>query len=110
MERYQALDDMRLSDQSAGALLGFAAILIVVGLVVISPGGRFAASALAGLFALVPLVFGSNRRRILAGVILGVSVLIGVPAYSEHQEELQRVHQLRQEQERRTPPTRGVRP
>ena len=75
----------RLSDQSAGALLAFAAMLLIVSGAVISPAGTFAFASLAGLVSLVPLVFGSTKRRVLAAVILVVSVLLVVPAYSKHQ-------------------------
>lgn len=88
---------MRVSDQAAGALLGLAAIFLVGGLVVMSPAGTFAAAAVAGLLALAPLLFGSTKRRIVAGVILGVALVMGIPAYLDHQRMVERAKQYQRD-------------
>ena len=76
---------VRLNDQSAGALCWFAAILMLPGVLIMSPTGRLASLALAALIALVPLAFGSTKRRIFAGIVLALASLIGTPTYFEHQ-------------------------
>lgn len=74
---------MKLPDKSASTLTWFAAILLVPGLMIQSPSGRFFFAALAGLAALVPLAFGSTKRRLYGGVIAALSLLIAVATYPE---------------------------
>lgn len=74
---------MKLPDKSASALTWFAVILLLPGLMIQSPSGRFFFAALAGLVALVPLAFGSTKRRLYGGVIAALSLLIAVATYPE---------------------------
>lgn len=74
---------MKLPDKSTSALTWFAVILLLPGLMIQSPSGRFFFAALAGLVALVPLVFGSTQRRLYGGVIAAIALLIAVATYLE---------------------------
>lgn len=74
---------MKLPDKSANSLTWFAVILLVPGLMIQSPSGRFFFAALACLIALVPLAFGSGKRRIFGGVVAALSLLIAVATYPD---------------------------
>lgn len=78
---------MKLPDKSASALTWFAVILLVPGLMIQSPSGRFFFAALAGLVALVPLAFGSSKRRIFGGVVAALSLLIAVATYPDFSQD-----------------------
>jgi hypothetical protein len=78
---------MKLPDKSASTLTWFALILLVPGLMIQSPSGRFFFAALAGLVALVPLAFGSTKRRLYGGVIAALSLLIAAATYPEFSED-----------------------
>jgi uncharacterized membrane protein YccC len=78
---------MRLSDQSANTLVSFALLLLVPGVLVPSPTGRFFFLALAALIALVPLIFGSVKRRVFAGLVFGISLLIGTATYPDFRKD-----------------------
>lgn len=77
----------RMRDDSAGALAWVAVILIVLGLVVMSPTGGFFLLVLAAIAALVPLVFGSTKRRIFAGVVFCAATLVGIAIYPEFRKD-----------------------
>ncbi|MCG2709665.1 MAG: hypothetical protein Q8N12_00555 [Thermodesulfovibrionales bacterium] len=53
-----------MKKESANALAWFAAILLLVGLLIMSPSGAFALFVLAALFAALPAIFGSKKTRI----------------------------------------------
>lgn len=74
---------MKLPDKSASALTWFALILLVPGLMIQSPSGRFFFAALAVLLALLPLAFGSTKRRLYGGAIAALSLLIAVTTYPD---------------------------
>jgi len=78
---------MRLSDETAKTLAGLAVLLLAPGLLIASPTGRFFFLVLAAFVALIPLVFGSTKRRILAGVIMAVSLLVGAATYPEFRKD-----------------------
>jgi uncharacterized membrane protein len=75
---------MRLGDQSAGTLAWLAVFLLIPGLLIMSPTGRIFFIALAAAVALVPVVFGSTKRRIFGGVVLAICLLLGPATYLEH--------------------------
>jgi cell division protein FtsW (lipid II flippase) len=77
----------RMQDDSAGALAWVAVILIVLGLVVMSPTGGFFLVVLAAVAALAPLVFGSTKRRIFAGAVFCAATLIGIATYPEFRKD-----------------------
>ncbi len=72
---------MRLPDQTAAALNWLAALILLPGFMIGSPSGRFACIALAALLAMLPLLFATGRCRVIAGVVLGVSLLFGSIEY-----------------------------
>lgn len=78
---------MKLPDKSASTLTWFAIILLVPGLMIQSPSGRFFFAALACLVALVPLAFGSSKRRLYGGAIAALSLLITVATYPDFRKD-----------------------
>lgn len=74
---------MKLPDQSAGAMTWLAALILVPGLLIGSPSGRFFCVALAGVVALMPLMFGAGKRRVFAGIVAAISLLFGIATYPE---------------------------
>jgi len=72
---------------SASALTWFAAILLFIGLLIMSPSGSFLVYVLAALFALAPAIFGTKKIRIFAIVLLLVSISLAVNKYPEFKSE-----------------------
>lgn len=79
-----------MKKESADALAWFAAVLLFVGLLIMSPSGAFALFALAALFAAFPAIFGSKKTRIVAAILLLISVLLAVSRYPEFRSEQDR--------------------
>ncbi|MCF8179330.1 MAG: hypothetical protein K9J74_12540 [Sulfuritalea sp.] len=74
---------MRLPETSVNALTWLALLFLVPGVLIESPGGRFIFTALAGLIALIPLLFGNPKRRMFAAVVMAISLLMGVVSFPE---------------------------
>lgn len=75
---------MRLGDKSARSLAWFAVFLLLPGVLIMSPTGRIFFIALAAIVALIPVIFGSMKRRIFGGIVVAVCLVIGMPTYFEH--------------------------
>jgi uncharacterized membrane protein YccC len=98
---------MRVSDQSAKALAGLAVIFLVPGVLIESPTGRFFCVLLAAIIALIPLVLGSTKRRVYAGVVLAISLLIGVATYPDFQTDYD-TYVERARQKGKSPPSQSA--
>ncbi len=68
----------------------FAAILVVVGLIVMDPLAGFLLLALAGVFTAIVLAFGSRRLRLVAVILLAIITLLAVGQYPDARLHLQR--------------------
>ena len=79
-----------MKKESANALALFAAILLLAGWLVMSPSGAFALFVLAALFAAFPAIFSQKKTRIVAAVLLLVSILFAVSKYPEFRSEQER--------------------
>ena len=79
-----------MKKESANALALFAAILLLAGWLVMSPSGAFALFVLAALFAAFPAIFSQKKTRIIAAVLLLVSILFAVSKYPEFRNEQER--------------------
>jgi hypothetical protein len=73
--------------QSARALTWFAAILVLIGWLVMSPMGAFAVFVLSVIFSAVPVVFGRGAVRVVAAVLLLLSILSATIKYPEFKHE-----------------------
>lgn len=79
----RAIKTMKMSDQSVGSMIWLAGLILVPGLLVDSPAGRFFCIVLAGIVIVVPLFFGTGKRRLFAGILAGISLLLGIATYPE---------------------------
>lgn len=79
-----------MKKESASALAWFAAILLFAGWLVMSPSGAFAIFVLAALFAAVPAIFGSKKTRVVAAILLLVSILFAAIKHPEFKSEQDR--------------------
>jgi len=76
-----------IKNTSANALTWFAAILIFIGMLLMSPAGSFLVYVLAALFAMAPVIFGTKKIRIFAIILLLVSIFLAVNKYPEFKSE-----------------------
>jgi membrane protein implicated in regulation of membrane protease activity len=76
-----------MKNTSANALTWFAAILLFLGLLLMSPSGSFFIYVLAALFALAPAIFGTKKIRIFAIGLLLASIFLAVNKYPEFKSE-----------------------
>lgn len=79
-----------MNPKSAKALLGAAAISLVLGMVVISPAGGLFLYGLAALLALAPIFGGDKKVRIAAGVLLALALVLLATTYPEYAKEMAR--------------------
>ena len=80
-----------MKNRSASALTWFAAILLCVGLLMMSPAGSFAVFILAALFAAAPAISGIKKIRIAAIILLLASIILAASQYPEFQNERERI-------------------
>ena len=81
--------------QSARTLTWFAAILVLIGWLVMSPAGSFAVFVLSVLISAVPVFFGRGTVRVVAAVLLLLSILSATIKYPEFKHERE-IYQDRQ--------------
>ena len=77
--------------QSAIALAGFSAILVLVGLLVLSPSAAFLIMILAAVLAVVPVAVGARTTRVVAALLLIAATVLAVTFYPEFRTEQRRV-------------------
>jgi membrane protein implicated in regulation of membrane protease activity len=80
-----------IKNSSASALIWLTAILLGLGLLIMSPSGSFLVFILAALFAAVPVFFGAGKMRIAAVILLVAAILLAAGKYPEFQDEHNRI-------------------
>jgi membrane protein implicated in regulation of membrane protease activity len=80
-----------MKNSTASALTWFAAILLGLGLLMMSPSGSFLVFILAALFAAAPATFGTKKMRIAAIILLIASIILAVIQYAEFKNEHYRI-------------------
>jgi urea transporter len=70
-----------MSPKSASALVWTAGILIVLGLLILSPTGAFALQVLAALCAAIPALFATQRPRLISLALLLAAVALAASFY-----------------------------
>jgi hypothetical protein len=70
-----------IKNSSASALTWFALILLILGLLMMSPAGSFAVFILAALFAAAPALFGTKKIRLAAIVLLIAAIILAASQY-----------------------------
>jgi len=78
-----------MNPKSASALAWASAIVIFLGLIVMSPAGRFMFCILGGVLALVPALLGPKVPRAAGGVMLALSVALAYQGYPAFEKERQ---------------------
>ena len=76
-----------IKNSSASALTWFTAILLGIGLLMMSPAGSFAVFVLAALFGAAPALFGTKKIRIAAIILLLAAIILAASQYPEFQNE-----------------------
>lgn len=74
---------MKLTDKTATTLNWLAAFFLVPGVLIISPAGRILFVVLAAIIALIPLVFSNGKRRVFAGIVFGIALLLAFVTYPD---------------------------
>lgn len=72
---------MKMNPQSVSALVWVAAVVTLVGSMVMAPGGQFISYIVAVLLTLAPTLYGSKMSRVAGGVILAISLLLAFQLY-----------------------------
>jgi len=78
---------MHLKAATAKSLILLAIIILLAGLMIDSPAGRFFSAIVAGLIVLIPLLFGNPRRRVFAGIVFAVAALFALIVFGEYQKD-----------------------
>jgi hypothetical protein len=82
-----------LAPESSRALTVTAVVMLVLGLLVPSPSGAFAAFGLAALSSAVPVVLSRGTARIIAAIVLLCAVGLVGNHYVAFQDEMARYRQ-----------------
>jgi len=77
----------QMKPASTKALTWFAAILLIAAGIVMSPSGAFFLSAAAALIALFPSVFSRGKVRVVAAVLLLVSLGLALENYPHFKQD-----------------------
>lgn len=70
-----------MNPESAKTLAWTAGLLLLLGLIILSPTGAFALLVLAALCAAIPAVFGSKRPRVISLILLIASLGVAAGFY-----------------------------
>jgi hypothetical protein len=83
---------MKIKDpKSARPLAGFSAVLVVVGVVILSRSAGFLIMATAAFCALLAAISGDRVTRVAALILLAVSAGFAVPFYTDFRNEQERL-------------------
>lgn len=81
-----------MKNSTASTLIWLTVILLVLGLLIMSPSGSFFAFVPAALSAIAPAFSGSKKMRIVAVVLLSGSILLASVKYPDFQKEQKTIH------------------
>lgn len=76
-----------ISPVSGRALNWLAGLIVIAGILVGSPSGAFLAFSVGGVLTLFSTAFGVGRTRVVAAVLLVLSVFLAVGKYPEFKRE-----------------------
>ncbi|MFC1895370.1 hypothetical protein ACFL0Q_01740 [Thermodesulfobacteriota bacterium] len=74
--------------QSAKALLWSSGILVLLGLVIISPADRMFLVAVATICAGISIILGQDRIRVLGILVTLVALILGVASYPDYRKHV----------------------
>lgn len=81
-----------MENSTASTFIWLTAILLVLGLIVMSPSGAFFAFVLAALSAVIPIFCGTKKIRIVAVILLLASIFLASVEYPAFQKEQRKIH------------------
>ena len=76
-----------MNPKSATALSSVAGMLIVLGLLIPSPTGRFALLSLAVIVVAIPCIFAVKRARIISIILMTTALALTVSFYPEFKKD-----------------------
>lgn len=82
-----------MSPESARALIGTAALLLLIGFMVMSPSAAFLAFGLAALLAAPAAILGSGKSRVVAALLLLGALGLAAARYPDFTAEQQQYRQ-----------------
>lgn len=94
-----------MNPESAKALAWTAGLLLLLGLVIMSPTGAFALLVLAALFAAIPAVFGTKRPRVISLILLIASLAMAAKFYPAFKQDRAAYMNRAKEREAKPPTT-----
>jgi hypothetical protein len=80
---------MHLKAATENSLIWLAIIILLAGLMIDSSTGRFFSAIVSGLIVLIPLLFGTPRWRVFAGVVFAAAVFFTLSLFGEYREDAQ---------------------
>lgn len=78
-----------MNPKSASTLVWAAAAATLLGMIIMSPSGRFFSLVVAVILATAPTLFAPKRPRIAAGVLLAVSIALAWQGYPFFHKEME---------------------
>jgi hypothetical protein len=87
MNLHTKLRMKKISPATARTLTWLAAVLALIGCMVMSPSAALLALTLAALATLLPALLGEGRVRLLAAVLLLATIAFAVSRYPEYKRE-----------------------
>ncbi|RPI79841.1 MAG: hypothetical protein EHM45_01195 [Desulfobacteraceae bacterium] len=79
-----------LNPESSKTLLIVCSVLIVLGMIIPAPSARFLCLILASFCAVVPALFSTKRQRLIAIILLILSVSAAVWIYPQFKQHMDR--------------------
>lgn len=78
----------KINPKTTKTFVWAASIIFLLGMMIMSPTGSFFLYSVAALFAVIPTIFGAKKTRIVAVVILAVSIALLVATYPKFSAEM----------------------
>lgn len=81
-----------MKNSTASTFIWLTVILIILGLLIMSPSGSFLAFVLAALSAIIPVFTGTKKIRIMAVILILTAILLASVKFPEFQKEQKTIH------------------
>jgi hypothetical protein len=102
------MQPVKMKDSTARALNWLAVLILLVGMMIASPSGRFFSTVVAIMVALAPLLFNRSKKRIIAGIIVAAAAFFASGTFGEFLKDQDRYKErVRQTSSRLHPPLQG---
>jgi hypothetical protein len=84
------MQPVKIKDSTARALNWLAVLILLVGMMIASPSGRFFSTVIAIMVALAPLLLNRSKKRIIAGIIVAAAAFFASGTVGEFQKDQDR--------------------